>query len=69
MPNSIIQWNCRRIRANYEELQLLLEKYNPKVVCLQETFIKENNQINVNNYQAYNQLHKDGDMSPESILG
>ena len=60
MPNSIIQWNCRGIRANYEELQLLLEKYNPKVVCLQETFIKENNQMNINNYQAYNYLHKDG---------
>ena len=57
MPNSIIQWNCRRIRANFEELQLLLEKYNPKVVCLQETFIKENNQININNYQAYNHLN------------
>ena len=59
MPNSIIQWNCRGIRANHEELQLLLEKYNPKVVCLQETFIKENNRINLNNYQAYNHLHKD----------
>ena len=60
MPKSIIQWNCRGIRANYEELQLLLEKYNPKVICLQETYIKENNQININNYRAYNHLHKNG---------
>ena len=58
MPNSIIQWNCGGIRANYEKLQLLLDKYNPKVVCPQETFIKENNQININNYQDYNHLHK-----------
>ena len=60
MPNSIIQWICSGNRAIYEDLQLLQEKYNPKVVCLQETFIKENNQINLNNYRAYNHLHKDG---------
>ena len=60
MPNSIIQWNFRGIRANYEELQLRLEKYNTKVVCPQEIFIKENNQINIRNYQSYNHLHKDG---------
>ncbi len=35
------QWNCRGIRANYKELLLLLNKYNPKVVCLQETFHKD----------------------------
>ena len=39
--NSILQWNCRGIRANYEELLILLDKYNPKVVCLQETSLKD----------------------------
>ena len=39
MPNKILQWNCRGIRANYEELLLLLNKSNPKIVCLQKTFL------------------------------
>ena len=51
MNNSLfIQWNCRGIRANYEELLLLLTKYKPKVVCLQETFLKDINQLNIRNY-------------------
>ena len=29
MSNKILQWNCRGIRANHEELLLLLNKYNP----------------------------------------
>ena len=47
MSNKILHWNCRGIQANYEELLLLLNKYNPKVVCLQETFLKDKNQLNI----------------------
>ena len=43
MTKTIIQWNCRGIKANHEELLLLLKKYNPKIVCLQETFLKDIN--------------------------
>ena len=43
MKNTIIQWNCRGLRANYDELQLLLNDYDPAVVCLQETYLKEPN--------------------------
>ena len=57
---TILQWNCRGIKANYEELLLLLTKYNPKVICLQETFLKDINQLNIKNYYTYNHIHKDG---------
>ena len=40
MKNTIIQWNCRGLRANYDELQLLLNDYDPAVVCLQELTLK-----------------------------
>ena len=43
--NTILQWNCRGIRVNYEELQQLLTNRNPKIVCLQETFLKESSSI------------------------
>ena len=60
MSNKIIQWKCRGIRANYEELLLVLNKYNPKVVSLQETFLKDKNQLNIKYFQSYNNLYKDG---------
>ena len=55
MSNKISQWNCRGIRANYEELQLLLNKFNHK-----ETFLKDKNQLNIKHFQSYNHLYKDG---------
>ena len=58
--NSILQWNCRGIRTNYEELLILFDKYNSKVICLQETFLKDTNHLNIKNYNLYNHLHKDG---------
>ena len=60
MSNKILQWNCRGIRTNYKELLLLLNKFNPKVVCLQETFLKDKNQLNIKHFQSYNHLYKDG---------
>ena len=41
MSHKILQWNRRGIRANYKELLQLQNKHNPKVVCLQETFLKD----------------------------
>ena len=58
MSNKIIQWNCGEIRTNYEDL--LLNKYNSKVVCFQETFLKDKNQLNIKHFQLYNHLYKDG---------
>ena len=37
--DTILQWNCRGLRANYNELSLLIAKYHPIAVCLQETNI------------------------------
>ena len=34
---NIIQWNCRGMRANFNDFRLLCDNYNPIVCCLQET--------------------------------
>ena len=34
---TILQWNCRGIRARAEELKALIRDESPKVICLQET--------------------------------
>ena len=36
----IIQWNCRGLKPNYNEVSLLISEYNPSVFCFQETFLK-----------------------------
>ena len=56
MKNTIIQWNCRGLRANYDELQLLLNDYDPAVVCLQETYLKESNNVTFRNYNLINKF-------------
>ena len=67
MSNKTLQWNCRGIQANYEELLLLLNEYNPKVVCLQETFLKDKNQLNVKHIQSNNPLYKDGHRASRGV--
>lgn len=53
MKNSIIQWNCRGLKANYNELLLLINDYDPAVLCLQETFLKDSDNIALRNYTSY----------------
>ena len=53
---TLIQWNCREIWANYEELQQLLTIYNLKLVCFQETFLKDTNQLNIKNYRQFSHI-------------
>ena len=37
--NYIIQWNCRGLRSNREDIELLISKYSPAAICLQETML------------------------------
>ena len=36
MAHKIIQWNCRGLRSNYNDLAILLQEHSPSAVCLQE---------------------------------
>jgi len=53
MANSFIQWNCRGLRPNFDELSLLIQKHNPIAVSLQETFLKETDIINIRGFNLY----------------
>ena len=44
---SIIQWNCRGLKANYNEILILTTLLSPTVFCLQETFLKNTDNINL----------------------
>ena len=45
--HKIIQWNCRGLKPNYNEVSLLISEYNPSVFCFQETFLKPDDNISL----------------------
>jgi exonuclease III len=58
--NMIMQWNCRGLRANFDELQILTKKFSPSVVCLQETMLKNSDTPNLRGYQMYSHISNTG---------
>ena len=55
--SKIIQWNCRGLKPNYNELSLLISEYNPSVFCFQETFLKPDVNISLKGFNIYNYVH------------
>ena len=51
--NYIIQWNCRGLRSNREDIELLISKYSPAAICLQETMLKRDQIQTFKHYSAY----------------
>ena len=57
--HKIIQWNCRGLKPNYNEVSLLISEYNPSVFCFQETFLKPDDNISLKGFNVYNYVHTD----------
>ncbi|MES9951106.1 MAG: reverse transcriptase domain-containing protein [Candidatus Thiodiazotropha sp.] len=55
----ILQWNCRGLKSNFNEILLLLSLLRPSVLCLQETFLKPDDSINFKGFNIYNYIHQD----------
>ena len=36
---ALLQWNCRGLKANRSDLDLLIAQYRPAIICLQETLV------------------------------
>ena len=54
--NNILQWNCRGLKHNIPELQLIITETNPMSICLQE--IKLNTEtFELRGYSAYHHIH------------
>ena len=57
--NSIISWNCRGLKSNFHELQILVSEETPVAICLQETFLKEDGRLpTIKNYTSYHTYAK-----------
>ena len=55
----IIQWNCRSLKPNYNEVSLLISEYNPFVFCFQVLFLKPDENISLKGFNIYNYVHTD----------
>ena len=56
MTHIIIQSNCCGYKANYDKLRLLIAKLNPTAICLQETFKKHSDKLNIKTFEQYNYI-------------
>ena len=48
------------MKANKNELLWFITGLNPAVICLQETFLKHNNKINIRDYQQFSYIKDTG---------
>ena len=67
MTNHILQWNCRSVKANFEELNLLLNENKPVAVCLQETFLKDSDRLTLKCHSCYFQNCTDNDKASGGV--
>ena len=48
----IIQWIVRGLRANFEELRLLRNQYNPQIVAVQECQLRKDKIISLTGFSG-----------------
>ena len=49
----ILQWNCRGLKPNYQDLQTLVRWRNPFLICLQETKLSPTTACSIKGYAVY----------------
>ena len=67
MQNRIIQWNCRGLKANYEETLLVFKDYEPAALCLQETHLKDKDNISIRNYTAFHTFSANNERAARGV--
>ena len=54
-----LQWNLDGYFKHLHELQILINRYHPLVICLQETHFRPNHKVSLKNYSIYRQDYID----------
>ena len=49
----ILQWNCRGLKPNHQDLQIVLRRRNPFIICLQETKLAPTMACNIKGYAIF----------------
>ena len=66
-PNKILQWNCRGLKPNFDEINLLLNDHNPIAFCLQETFLKDSDTISFKKFNMFNHICTTGEKASGGV--
>ena len=64
---SIIQWNCRGLKANFNEVLILMSLFSPSVICLQETSLKQSDNVSFRDFNMFNYICPDGQRASGGI--
>lgn len=54
----------RGTKINFNEIQLVIT-YNPTILCLKETHLKENDTLDLKHYMSYNHKNKQANIEPQ----
>ena len=57
--HKIIQWNCQGLKPKFDEISIILEQQKPSIFCLQETFLKLNDNVTLKGFDIYSYIHSD----------
>ena len=57
---SIIHWNCRGLIANFNDILILMSSFSPNVICLQETFLKQSDNVSFRDFNMVKYICSDG---------
>jgi hypothetical protein len=58
---NILQWNLNGFFKKQEELELIIQKHDPQIICLQETNFKDNYTTHLKNYVRYSKNRRIAD--------
>ena len=67
MTNNIPQWNCRSLKANFEEFTLPVDEQKPVAVWLQETFLKGSDGFTLKYHSCYSKKCSDSDRASGGV--
>ena len=58
----LLQWNARGLRANGDEFKSFLDNinYQPDIICIQETFFKDDTKYSFPNFNLVQKCRSDG---------
>lgn len=51
--NKIVQWNCDGFYSHHEDFKLIIQDYNPYIICIQETKFKHDHIPILKNYKSF----------------
>ena len=50
---SILHWNCRGFRPNFEEIKNFISNFRPYILALQETHFKDSDNVHIQGFDHY----------------